>query len=108
MLCVGAEHIADTGVAGRSTREITEDCDPVCQAAERHLRDPVLSVKVRPRHRHPRHIRSTRLRSNCRQGNTVDCCKDGKWSALDRNTLSRSGTACNFVISCCVQSLGNE
>ena len=49
----GAERVADTSVAGRPARQVTQDRDPVRQAAQRHLRHSVLPVKVRPCHRHP-------------------------------------------------------
>ena len=82
--CVaGAECIADTSVAGRPARQVAQDRDPVCEAAQRHLRHSVLPVKVRPRYRHPRHVWTTRLRPNCRQGDSVVFYKVCKWPAFD-------------------------
>lgn len=49
-LRIGVEYFSDTSVAGRPAREVTQDCDPMCQAAERHLRDSVLPFQVRSCH----------------------------------------------------------
>ena len=58
---VGLEYVVDSSLAGRPAGEVPEDSHPVCQAAVRRLRHPVLSFKVCPCHRHPRHIRTTCL-----------------------------------------------